>query len=583
MRFFIPPICNIRPKAFRLICLISLFFVYTSPLYSFNYGISNADIDIGVFSEGCSGFVVKVKPTYSISSDLTNLQFTIKWPENTVDMSNFDSDFGLTQQGPVITEGGFNYIVLVSVPTVSMPVNWLAGEEYTVLTFEHNQAGTDPIDVFIAQDTWANQNNGSYYIEMLGLDNTGTVYHQALNVFSGLCIDIGLFNVSCTGFEVRLKPGADVNSDLTNLQFTIKWPENTLSFSNFQSDYGLLQQGPLFIADGFNYAVFAVVPLSSPVNWLAGEEQVVLSFDHDQSWTGTLDLLIAQDVWAAQNNGFYYVEMLGTDFSGDVYNEELGLTVGPCCLAYLKAILQGAYDASATEMRTSINAAGNLPLTQPYNASPWNYTGTEEVSTFPDSIVDWVLIKLLDNSDPAILVEQRAALISKSGQVLDTDLTQGISFTSVPGDYYLVVDHRNHMPVMTASPITLPNDLDPYDFREVVETQPYLHNDPLPAILELPPLGSGIYGMIAGDVNADDVLKYLGVDDDRGLILSVIISVTGSNSINGSILGYHIEDVSLDNKVLYLGLGDDRGIILQNIISLTSSNQINGIYYSVVP
>jgi hypothetical protein len=50
---------------------------------------------------------------------------------------------------------------------------------------------------------------------------------------------------------------------------------------------------------------------------------------------------------------------------------------------------------------------------------------------------------------------------------------------------------------------------------------------------------------------ADNVLLYLGNNDDREESLSIIISVTGSYSINGKIFGYYPEDASLDNKVLY--------------------------------
>jgi hypothetical protein len=560
-----------------------LLFIAVFPSYA-NNPMSGAEIDIGVFSTGCSGFELRLRPGNDINSALTNLQFTIKWPENTVGLTNFSNDYGLAQQGPVFNEDGFNYAVFVSVPSSSMPVNWLAGEEYSLMTFTHDQPISSTVDIFIAQDTWAIQNNGLYYVEMLGLDNTGTVYHEVLNAYIGACIDIGLFSTSCSGFEVRLRPGANISSELTNLQFTIKWPENTVGLINFSNDYGLAQQGPVFNEGGFNYAVFVSVPSSSmPLNWLAGEEYTVLTFDHDQSWSGTINVLIAQDDWATQNNGLYYVEMLGTDYTGDVYHEALNVSIGPCCAAYLRVFLQGAYDQASEEMRTSINLAGNLPLSQSYNTPPWNYAGTESVVSFPDSMVDWVMVELRDQNDPSLIIERRAALLSKRGLVLDTDFSDGIGLVSDPGDYYLVVDHRSHMPVMSANPVTFPNDSDPYDFREIVNTQPYLQDNPLAVVLELEPPGSGKYGIIAGDVNADGMLKYLGANDDRGAVLSIIKSVTGSSSINGNILGYYFEDSSLDNKVLYLGAGDDRGIILQNLIKLTGSSLINSVYYSVVP
>ena len=160
-----------------------------------------------------------------------------------------------------------------------------------------------------------------------------------------------------------------------------------------------------------------------PLNWLGGEEYTVLTYDHDESWTGTTDILIAQDTWTTTNNAVFYIELLGLDYTGEVYHEALNIPVGPCCIAYLRLILQGAYDQTSGVMRNSINQAGNLPLSQPYNTSPWNYTGTESVVSFPDSIVDWVMVELRDQNDASVIVERRAALLSINGLVLHTNFS----------------------------------------------------------------------------------------------------------------------------------------------------------------
>ncbi|MDZ7742406.1 MAG: hypothetical protein U5Q03_11815 [Bacteroidota bacterium] len=122
-----------------------------------------------------------------------------------------------------------------------------------------------------------------------------------------------------------------------------------------------------------------------------------------------------------------------------------------------------------------------------------------------------------------------------------------------------------------AIPVSLPNTTDPYDFTEIVITQPYLHNDPLPVILELLPEGCGKYGIISGDANSDGTLKYIGSDDDRGNILNLIQMLSGEYTITGSVTGYYPEDVNLNNWVLYLGSSDDRAIILSNIQKLNGT------------
>ena len=236
-------------------------------------------------------------------------------------------------------------------------------------------------------------------------------------------------------------------------------------------------------------------------------------------------------------------------------------------------------------MNTTLNAAGNLPLDQPFDTAPWNYMSNENVSSFPDSIVDWVLVELRDKVNNTLTIERRAGLLSKTGIVMETNMTRGLRFTSAENldNYFIVVWHRNHMPVMSGLPVAIPNLGAPYDFTEVAITQPYKHNDPLPAELELDPPGSGRYGMIAGDINANKELKYLGANDDRGLILSRIISVSGLPYLNTVITGYYNEDITLDNQVIYLGPADDRSLIMTNLNKLTGSANLNSIYYSVVP
>lgn len=562
------------------ILLLLLVFTYFSGIAS----VRNSLVNIGVFNVECGSFEVNLKPSENINSYLTNLQFTLKWQQNTVELINFSSEMGLVQQGPVYTSDNYNYAVFAVVPSVPNTINWLAGEEYAVLTFEHDQSGNEGIDMLIAHDSWASNNNGEYYLELLGSDYTGDIYHEATGVYSGSCMDIGLFNPFCGYFEVKLKPGANVSSYLTNVQFTLKWPENSVEFINFSSDYEIEQQGPVYTEYDYNYAVFAGTPMSSGlINWNADQEYTIMSFEHDQSGTDSIDVEITQDNWAVQHNGLYYAELLGTDASGITYHQADSCYTGECSKAFIKVLLQGAWDESVLQMRTSINAAGNFSTQQPYDTIPWEYSGEESVSTLPDSLTDWVMVELRDKNDPSVLITRRAALLSKNGIVLETDLSSGIRLEADNDNYYIVVRHRNHISVMSGSPVTLPNDGEPCDFTEIINTQPYQHNDPLPVVLELQPMGSGIYGIIAGDVNADNTLKYVGTNNDRGLILNLISTVSGNNSLNTTIQGYYNEDVTLNDIVQYLSTGNDRGIILNNLWRLTGSDLINEIYEGAVP
>lgn len=88
---------------------------------------------------------------------------------------------------------------------------------------------------------------------------------------------------------------------------------------------------------------------------------------------------------------------------------------------------------------------------------------------------------------------------------------------------------------------------------------------------------------IAGDINADGILKYLGSGSDRNFIVQRILIESGLPYLNTIVSGYFNEDITLDNNVIYLGPSNDRKLILSNLIKLAGSPYLNSVYYSVVP
>ncbi len=172
----------------------------------------------------------------------------------------------------------------------------------------------------------------------------------------------------------------------------------------------------------------------------------------------------------------------------------------------LKIFLEGAYDSATGEMRTTLRDAGLLPQEQPYSAAPWNYTGGEAVQSIPSGVVDWVLLELRKNPAADSRVVRRAAFLRKDGKIVDLDGVSAVSFKTSPGEYYVVVHHRNHLSVMSTGPLSLnvPNKLF-YDFSDQVGRA--YSTGPAP----LKQLASGVFGMLAGDANADgavDAIDY---------------------------------------------------------------------------
>lgn len=125
--------------------------------------------------------------------------------------------------------------------------------------------------------------------------------------------------------------------------------------------------------------------------------------------------------------------------------------------ANIKIFLEGPYNS--LNMNASIGTS--VPINQPYNSSPLSYAGVETTTTSivtTQNIVDWVYIELRSGSSANTatnVVSRRAALIKNTGEIVDVDGTSNVNFGSVPpGNYYIAVFHRNHLPIISSQIVT---------------------------------------------------------------------------------------------------------------------------------
>ncbi|MCB0744556.1 MAG: hypothetical protein KDC67_11675, partial [Ignavibacteriae bacterium] len=57
-------------------------------------------------------------------------------------------------------------------------------------------------------------------------------------------------------------------------------------------------------------------------------------------------------------------------------------------------------------------------------------------------------------------VATRAALLKSDGSIVDIDGNSAVSFNGITsGNYYVVVYHRNHLPIISSQPITFSNEI----------------------------------------------------------------------------------------------------------------------------
>ena len=77
------------------------------------------------------------------------------------------------------------------------------------------------------------------------------------------------------------------------------------------------------------------------------------------------------------------------------------------------------------------------------------------VESVPSDVVDWVLVQLRTTENGPV-VASHSALLNKDGRIVaDDGTTSTIRLTADPGQYFIVVKHRNHLSVMSSTKVQL--------------------------------------------------------------------------------------------------------------------------------
>jgi hypothetical protein len=259
-------------------------------------------------------------------------------------------------------------------------------------------------------------------------------------------------------------------------------------------------------------------------------------------------LSMVPDSFTCANAGVNLVQLTVTDMCGNSSTCTATVIIDTCsnpCVTinswiYLEGSATNPNGAAiyTLPMRTTLNDLqvlpgqtlvdpffGNkyTPAGQPYNGAPWNYPGTEGDAYdsggdpmmgdagYPSTAVDWVLVSIRgDSAGTGGPLCQAAALLHKGGYIefveefdcCDLDLL---------GSYYLIVEHRNHLIVMSDTVVPIVPGIDSstitYDFRQ---QQSYMDDPFMIGIFagqkELLPQLPGNYAMYAGNGNQTNTL-----------------------------------------------------------------------------
>lgn len=187
-----------------------------------------------------------------------------------------------------------------------------------------------------------------------------------------------------------------------------------------------------------------------------------------------------------------------TNAQGTSYGSNISFTTLPnMAVVAATVFLEGAYNG--VDLSKGIN--GNIPLTQPYAIN--GHTGGT-AGSIPANAVDWVLVELREAASASTAlsstkVGSAAGFLMNDGSIKATDGSSNLTIAlsgNTGSDFFVVIYHRNHLPIMSANAISASGSVYAIDFTSVAANT-------YEGATGLASLSGSKFGMLAGDADGD--------------------------------------------------------------------------------
>lgn len=425
------------------------------------------------------------------------------------DLQSLGHPMGLNEFGPTLStaNGNFDYRTLITNMKLKYPDmvfahvwhNWYENGNLVAVSMTENQFASqmlaDPCvvtrDEIVLTPPPVNCNlieNSDFDIDFSGWffnansGAVGTQYFDTQNPHNGAqsaCVDIT--NGGIDTWNVQLLPSTvSVNAgDTYSLSFHARADiNNKLLIVDFRDTNGNVWQ------DGTTFNL--------TTNWAR--------YDFSFTAPNTVNSLSVDFNMGGQSGVYCFDDILL-----EIPTSPTGPCSSTCVPIDLKIWLEGVYDPVADSMTTELYNMALLPAGQPYNTAPWNYPGTEgngwTINDYPPGTVDWVLLSFRTALSPSFTVFRKAALLLSDGSIVFADGC--IERSELINTYlFVVVEHRNHIGVMTALLQDNTNWWMTYDFTA---QDGYTSNGSGTGQKEITP---GNWALIAGDIDQSDTPSY---------------------------------------------------------------------------
>lgn len=235
----------------------------------------------------------------------------------------------------------------------------------------------------------------------------------------------------------------------------------------------------------------------------------------------------------------------------------------------IKVRLEGAYDTDSLRMLTKLHherrlLPGQTPISglavptlegKLYWEEPFNHDGTEGAgwtdANYAEygSVVDWVLVSLRSDFKVDSTLDTKAALLLKDGTVR---FPHAFELAKFPDSVHIVVEHRNHLPIISPLVPLVNNSKYEFDFVENNSLKRGgAGQKPFEAMINPPKIDTLFWYMYAGNAElaaGGDVYDIKGNDKEAW------------SKSNGQFDRYSTADLNLDGEVK----GDDKGVWQKN-------------------
>jgi len=226
------------------------------------------------------------------------------------------------------------------------------------------------------------------------------------------------------------------------------------------------------------------------------------------------------------NPGTYNIQLITNYFECTKVSIKQIVVIPGCVDIQLHAWLEGAYRPAVGQMTSLLSSTRKLlpgqtpvsnlaiptPAGQPYSIAPWNYSGTEGAGwtdvDYTGDETDWVLVSFRTDIQKNTEVVMTAALILRDGSINFPD--RCALDASGLDSLYIILEHRNHIGVMTPTKIPIIDNQLVFDFRTTdgYRDQTSFSQKQLP---------TGEWTMLAGDADQSDLPSFDILGSDKTL------------------------------------------------------------------